>query len=82
MAIKDMSPEEVQNAIDTGYRTAANVFLGAVEVLEERYGKAEAHEVALEIVRRKALASGEAATAKFGKRGVREPEDCPTGRFP
>ena len=67
MAIADMSPEEIQNAIDAGYRAAGNVFRCAVDVLEERYGKEEAHTIAREIVRLKAQAAGESATGSFGK---------------
>jgi hypothetical protein len=66
MAIADMSPQEVQNAIDAGYRTAGNVFRCAVDVLERRYGKEEAHEIAREIVHLKAQAAGETATGKGG----------------
>jgi hypothetical protein len=69
MAIADMTPDEIQNAIDAGYRAAGNVFRCAVEVLEARYGKEEAHEVAIEIVRRKAQAAGEMAAGRFGKGG-------------
>ena len=43
MAISNMSPEEIQNAIDAGYRAAGNIFRCAVDVLEKRYGKEELH---------------------------------------
>jgi hypothetical protein len=69
MAITDMSPEEIQSAIDGGYRTAGNIFRFAVDALEARYGKEEAHEIAREIVRRKGQASGAAAVSKFGMGG-------------
>ncbi len=82
MAIQDMSPEEIQNAIDTGYRTAAIVFKSAVEVLEERYGKEEARQVADEIVRRKAQAAGEIATSKFGKGGFDNLTEAHKAGFP
>ncbi len=82
MAIHDMSPEEIQNAIDTGYRAAAIVFKSAVEVLEERYGKEEAHQVADEIVRRKAQAAGEIATSKFGKGGFDNLTEAHKAGFP
>ena len=69
MAIADMSPEEIQNVIDAGYRAAGNIFRCAVDVLEKRYGKEEAHAIAGEIVRLKAQAAGETATDSFGKGG-------------
>jgi hypothetical protein len=69
MAFEDMSPEEIQAAIDAGYRTAGNVFRGFVDVLEARFGKGTAHEIATEVVRLKAKASAEAATSRFGKGG-------------
>jgi hypothetical protein len=69
MAIADMSPEEVQDAIDAGYRAAGNIFRCAVDVLETRYGKEEGHEIASEIVRLKAQAAGEMAASRFGRGG-------------
>jgi hypothetical protein len=69
MAIADMSPAEIQNAINAGYRAAGNIFRCTVDVLEARYGKAEAHEIAREIVRLKAQAAGEMAASRFGKGG-------------
>jgi hypothetical protein len=67
MAIHDMSAEELQRAIDAGYRTAGTVFRCFVDVLEQRYGKDEAHRIADEAVRLKAQASGEVATERFGR---------------
>jgi len=82
MAIADMSPEEVQNAIDAGYRTAGNVFRCAVDVLESRYGKEEAHEIAREIVRLKAQTAGEMATGSFGKGGFENLRNAQKAGFP
>jgi hypothetical protein len=67
MGLEDMSHEEIQNAIDAGYRTAGIIFRRFVEVLEAQYGKGEAHAVASEVVRLKGETSGEAAASKFGK---------------
>ncbi|GAB4537549.1 MAG: hypothetical protein Kow0063_24440 [Anaerolineae bacterium] len=69
MAIADMTPEEVQGAIEAGYRAAGNIFRFTVDVLEARYGKKQAHDVAREIVRLKAQAAGEIAASRFGKGG-------------
>lgn len=82
MAIVDISPEEIQNAIDAGYRTAGNIFRLAVEVLEARYGKEEARDIAREIVRRKAEAAGEAAVSKFGKGGFENLVKAQKAGFP
>jgi len=82
MAIADMSPEEVQNAIDAGYRAAGNVFRCAVDVLEKRYGQEEAHEIAREIVRLKAQAAGEMATGSFGKGGFENLMNAQKAGFP
>ena len=82
MAIADMSPEEVQNAIDAGYRAASKVFRCAVDVLEKRYGKEEAHVIAREIVRLKAQAAGETATDNFGKGGFENLMQAQKAGFP
>jgi hypothetical protein len=82
MAIADMSPEEIQNAIDAGYRTAGIVFRCAVDVLEARYGKEEAHEVAREIVRLKGQASGDKAADRFGRGGFENLMNAQKAGFP
>jgi len=82
MPIADMSPEEIQNAIDAGYRAAGNIFRCAVDVLEKRYGKAEAHAIAGEIVRLKAQAAGETATGNFGKGGFQNLMQAQKAGFP
>jgi hypothetical protein len=82
MAIAAMSPEEIQGAIDAGYRAAGNVFRCAVEVLETRYGKEEAHEAASEIVRLKAQAAGEVAARRFGKGGFENLMQSQKAGFP
>ncbi len=69
MAIKDMSAEEIQNVIDGGYRAAGNVFRCLMDVLEARFGKEEARQLAQEVVRLKGQAAGEMAANRFGKGG-------------
>ncbi len=69
MAIEEMSPEEVTNAILGGYRAAGLVFCAFVDLLEARYGKEEAAAIAREAVRLKGEAAGELAAARFGRGG-------------
>jgi hypothetical protein len=82
MALKDMSPEEIQAAIDGGYRTAGAVFRGFVDVLEARLGKQNAHEIATEVVRLKAKTSAEAAINRFGKGGFENLMNAQKAGFP
>jgi hypothetical protein len=70
MAIKDMSPDEIQSAIDGGYRAAGNVFRCMIDALNARYGKEEARLVAEEVVRGKARVAGEMAADRFGRGGL------------
>ena len=69
MSIKDRSEEEIQDAVEGGYRAAGNVFRCMMDVLEARYGEEEACKVAKEVVRLKAQAAGEVAARRFGKKG-------------
>ncbi len=71
MAISEMSPEELKNAVLGGYRAAGLVFRAFVDVLEARYGKEEAAAIAREAVRLKGEAAGELAAAKFGRGGFK-----------
>ncbi len=82
MAIQDMTPEEIQAAIDGGYRAAGNVFRAFMDVLEARYGKEEAAAVASEAVRLKAQAAGEVAAARFGKGGFENLAAAQKAGFP
>ncbi len=63
---------ELRNKVLNGYRVAGTLFRAFVEELEERYGKAVAHEIARAAVRRKGLAAGAAAAAVVGSGGLRE----------
>jgi len=82
MVIKDMSEEEIQGAIDGGYRAAGNVFRCLMDVLEARYGKEEACRVAKEVVRLKAQAAGEMAASRFGKGGLENLAEAHRAGFP
>lgn len=57
-------------AMAAGFRAAAMFFLYFVEELEGRLGKAEAHEIARRVVRRKGLAAGNAAADEVGRGGL------------
>ncbi len=70
MAEKEQESPAVQSAIDKGYRVAATVFCSLMDVLEERYGKQEAREIARKVIRRKGQILGEAAAQRFGKGGL------------
>lgn len=67
-----MSPQEIQAAIDGGYRAAGNIFRGFVDALEARYGKEEAAAIARQAVRCKGQAAGELAARRFGRGGFAE----------
>jgi len=82
MAIKDLTEEEIQRAIEGGYRAAGNVFRSMMDVLERRYGKEVAREVAAEVVRLKAEAAGEMAAARFGKGGLEQLAAAHRAGFP
>ena len=82
MSIKDRSEEEIQGAIDGGYRAAGNVFRCMMDVLEDRYGKEEARKVAKEVVRLKARAAGEIAARQFGKEGFKSLAAAHRAGFP
>lgn len=82
MAIKDRSEEEIQGAIDGGYRAAGNVFRCMVDVLEARFGKEQARRVAQEVVRLKAQAAGEMAASRFGKGGFQNLAAAHRAGFP
>jgi len=78
----DEELRKIQDAIDGGYRAAGNVFRAFVEVLEARYGKAEAAAVAREAVRLKARFAGEFAAARFGKGGLEQLAAAHKAGFP
>ncbi|MBM3301115.1 MAG: L-2-amino-thiazoline-4-carboxylic acid hydrolase [Deltaproteobacteria bacterium] len=82
MGIKEMSPEEIQIAIDGGYRAAGNVFRCMMDVLEARYGKEETRQVAEEVVRKKAQTAGEMAATRFGKGGLENLAEAHRAAFP
>ena len=82
MSIKDMSAEEIQGAIDGGYRAAGNVFRCMMDVLEAMYGKEEARKVAEEVVRLKAQAAGEVAAGRYGKGGFKNLAAAHRAGFP
>ena len=82
MGIENMSPEEIQAVIDGGYRAAGNVFRCAMDVLEARFGKEQAHEVGREIVRLKGQAAGKTAAARFGKGGFDNLKQAHLAGFP
>jgi hypothetical protein len=82
MAIRDLSAEEIQRAIDAGYRTAGTVFRCFLEVLEHAYGKDEARRIADKAVRLKAQASGEVATQRFGRGSFRNLMEAQKAGFP
>lgn len=82
MSIKDKSAEEIQGAIDGGYRAAGNVFRCMMDVLEAMYGKEEARKVAEEVVRLKAQAAGEVAVSRYGKGGFKNLAAAHRAGFP
>lgn len=82
MGIKDMQPEEIQAAIDAGYRAAGNVFRCMMDVLEERYGKEVAQEIAREVVRLKGEAAGKLAAVSFGQGGLQNLKAAHQAAFP
>lgn len=82
MGIKNLVEEEMEAAIAAGYRAAGNVFRCMMDVLERRYGKEVAREVATEVVRRKAEVAGEMAAARFGKGGLQQLAAAHRASFP
>ncbi len=67
MAVEDLSPEQLTDAILGGYRAAGNVYRAFMDVLEARHGKEDAAAVAREVVRLKGETAGKLAAAKFGR---------------
>lgn len=70
MAFKDMTEEEIQAVVDGGYRAAGNIFNAMMEVLEARFGKETAREIADEAVRLKSTANGRLGAKRFGGGGL------------
>lgn len=82
MGMKDLTEEEIQRAIEGGYRAAGNIFRCMMDVLERRYGKEMAGEIAAEVVRRKAEVAGEMAATRFGRGGLEQLAAAHRAGFP
>jgi hypothetical protein len=82
MGIEQMSVEEIQATIDGGYRAAGNIFRCMMDVLEARYGKEVAQDIAKDVVKAKAQAAGNLAASRFGKGGFDHLLACHRAGFP
>ncbi len=82
MPIESMTPEEIQQVIDGGYRAAGNIFRCTMDVLEARFGKELAREIGMEIVKHKAESAGQFAAAHFGKGGLANLRQSHIAGFP
>jgi hypothetical protein len=66
----DTVSEDTRRVVAVGFRNAAMFFLYFVDELEQRFGKAVAHDIARRVVKRKGLAAGEVVADELGRGGL------------